>query len=145
MAEHNAKANKKNNTKNKMSAAQREAKMKAAEERQKRVDEKKAAKERTKKIFTWIIVIILVIGLTLPVAGLSAARDDDEDVRLLGQLQSRQQLRHRPRRVEPVAGIDQPDAPLPRQVLMHRLTERHHRFVESLRDVAADCQAVARA
>ena len=56
----------------KMSTAQREAKMKAAEERQKRADAKKAAKERTKKIFTWIIVIILVIGLTLPVAGLSA-------------------------------------------------------------------------
>ena len=73
MAENNAKANMKKNTKNKMSAAQREAKMKAAEERQKRADEKKAAKERTKKIFTWIIVIILVIGLTLPVAGLSAA------------------------------------------------------------------------
>ena len=56
----------------KMTAAQREAKMKAAEERQKRADAKKAAKERSKKIFTWIIVIILVIGLTLPVAGLSA-------------------------------------------------------------------------
>jgi heme/copper-type cytochrome/quinol oxidase subunit 2 len=73
MAENNSKANKKPNSKNKMSAAQREAKMKAAEERQKRADEKKAAKERTKRIFTWIIVIILVIGLTLPVAGLSAA------------------------------------------------------------------------
>ena len=73
MAENNAKANKKANNKNKMSAAQREAKMKAAEERQKRADEKKAAKERTKRIFTWVIVIILVIGLTLPVAGLSAA------------------------------------------------------------------------
>jgi|GEM_PF-3572883 len=73
MAEHNAKANKKANTKNKMTAAQREAKMKAAEERVKRAEEKKVAKERTKKIFTWIIVIILVIGLTLPVAGLSAA------------------------------------------------------------------------
>ena len=73
MAEHNAKANKKSNTKTKMSAAQRETKMKAAEERQKRADEKKAAKERSKRIFTWIIVIILVIGLTLPVAGLSAA------------------------------------------------------------------------
>jgi flagellar basal body-associated protein FliL len=63
----------KNTKKQKMTNAQREAKMKAAEERQKRADEKKAAKERTKKIFTWIIVIILVIGLTLPVAGLSAA------------------------------------------------------------------------
>ena len=73
MAEHNAKANKKNSSKNKMSAAQREAKMKAAEERLKRADEKKAAKERTKRIFTWVIVVILVIGLTLPVAGLSAA------------------------------------------------------------------------
>lgn len=73
MAEHNAKANKKVNNKNKMSASQREAKMKAAEERQKRADEKKAAKERSKRIFTWVIVIILVIGLTLPVAGLSAA------------------------------------------------------------------------
>ena len=73
MAENNAKANKKSNSKNKMTAAQREAKMKAAEERQKRADEKKAAKERTKRIFTWVIVIILVIGLTLPVAGLSAA------------------------------------------------------------------------
>ena len=79
------------------------------------------------------------------VSDLRAARDDDEDVRLLGQLQSWQQLRHRPRRVEPVAGIDQPDAPLLRQILMHRLTERHHRFVEFLRDVAADGQAVARA
>lgn len=80
MAEHNAKANKKNNTKNKMSTAQREAKMKAAEERQKRVDEKKAAKERTKRIFTWVIVIILIIGLTLPVAGLSAAGCMSQDV-----------------------------------------------------------------
>ena len=80
MAEHNAKANKKNNTKNKMSAAQREAKMKAAEERQKRADEKKAAQERTKKIFSWVIVIILVIGLTLPVAGLSAAGCMSQDV-----------------------------------------------------------------
>lgn len=79
------------------------------------------------------------------VAGLCAARDDDEDVRLLGQLQSWQQFGYRPRRIEPVAGIDQPDAPLLRQILIHRLTERHHRFVESLRDVAADGQAVARA
>lgn len=63
---------KKNTKKPKMSAAQREAKMKAAEERQKRAEAKKAAKERTKRIFTWVIVIILALGLSLPVAGLSA-------------------------------------------------------------------------
>ena len=62
----------KNHKSQKMTEEQKQAKLKAAQERQRRMDAKKAAQERTKKIFTWVVVIILVIGLTLPVAGLSA-------------------------------------------------------------------------
>ena len=57
--------------KQKLTAAQREARIKAAEERQRRDEEAKAKKQRGKKIFTIVVCVILVLALSIPAIGLS--------------------------------------------------------------------------
>ena len=57
--------------KQKMTAAQREARIKAAEERAKREEEARAKKQRGKQIFTIIVCVILVLALGVPVVALS--------------------------------------------------------------------------
>ncbi len=57
--------------KNKMSAKQREAKIQAAMEREQRAAEARERKERTKRIFTIVVCIILVLALGLPTMGLA--------------------------------------------------------------------------
>ena len=57
--------------KQKMTAAQREAKIKAAEERQRREEEARAKKQRGKQIFTIIVCVILVLALGVPTIALS--------------------------------------------------------------------------
>lgn len=57
--------------KQKMTAKQKEARVQAAIEREKRAAEKKAAAERTKKIFTIAVCVILVLALGLPTIGLA--------------------------------------------------------------------------
>ena len=77
------------------------------------------------------------------IARLRPTGDDDEYVCLLGEPEARHQLGHRARRIEPIAGEDEADALLMRQVLGHRPVERHHLLAKSLRQLAADGQAVA--
>ena len=57
--------------KQKMTQKQREAKIAAAEERAKRQEAAKLAKERTKKIFTVIVCVILVLALGIPTMALA--------------------------------------------------------------------------
>lgn len=57
--------------KQKMTAKQREARVQAALEREKRAEEKKAAAERGKKIFTVVVCVILILALGLPTIGLA--------------------------------------------------------------------------
>ena len=57
--------------KQKMTQKQREAKVRAAEERERRAEEAQKRKERTKKIFTVIVCIILVLALGVPTVGLA--------------------------------------------------------------------------
>ena len=57
--------------KQKMTSKQKEARVQAAIEREKRAAEKKAAAERTKKIFTIAVCVILVLALGLPTIGLA--------------------------------------------------------------------------
>ena len=57
--------------KQKMTAKQKEARVQAAIEREKRAAEKKAAAERTKKIFTIAVCVLLVLALGLPTIGLA--------------------------------------------------------------------------
>ena len=57
--------------KQKMTAKQKEARVQAAIEREKRAAEKKAVAERTKKIFTIAVCVILVLALGLPTIGLA--------------------------------------------------------------------------
>ena len=54
-----------------MTAAQREAKVKAAEERQRRDEEARAKKQRGKQIFTIVVCVILVLALGVPTIALS--------------------------------------------------------------------------
>lgn len=63
-------ANKKKNT-SRLTSAQRAEKMRAAEERQRQAQVKRDHKERTKKILFILLTVVLVIGLTLPIASLS--------------------------------------------------------------------------
>ncbi len=58
-------------SKQKMTPAQREARIKAAEERAKREQEAKARKDRTKQIFTIVVCVILVLALGIPTIGLA--------------------------------------------------------------------------
>ena len=57
--------------KQKMTAKQRETREQAAIEREKRAEEKKKAAERTKKIFTVVVCVILVLALGIPTVGLA--------------------------------------------------------------------------
>ena len=52
--------------KQKITAKQRDARMQAAIERERLAEEKKKAAERTKKIFTVAVCVILVLALALP-------------------------------------------------------------------------------
>ena len=52
--------------KQKMSAKQRQARIQAAQEREVRAQEKKEKAARTKKIFTVVICVILVLALGIP-------------------------------------------------------------------------------
>ena len=52
--------------KQKITAKQRDARMQAAIERDRLAEEKKKASERTKKIFTVAVCVILVLALALP-------------------------------------------------------------------------------
>ena len=54
-----------------MTAAQRQARIKAAEERQQRDEEAKQRKQRGKQIFTIAICVILVLALSIPTIALS--------------------------------------------------------------------------
>ena len=58
-------------SKQKMTPAQREARIKAAEERAKREQEAKAHKDRAKQIFTIVVCVILVLALGIPTIGLA--------------------------------------------------------------------------
>lgn len=64
-------AKKQQGSKQKLTPQQREARIKAAEERQRREEEARAAKQRTKQIFTIVVCIILVLALCIPTIGLS--------------------------------------------------------------------------
>ena len=57
--------------KQKLTAAQREARIKAAEERAKREEEARAKKQRGKQIFTIVVCVILVLALGVPTIALS--------------------------------------------------------------------------
>ncbi len=57
--------------KQKMTKKQQEARIKAAEERQKREEAARARKERTKQIFTIVVCVILVLALGVPTVGLA--------------------------------------------------------------------------
>ena len=57
--------------KQKLTKAQREARIQAAEERAKREEEAKAKAQRGKQIFTIVVCVILVLALGIPTIGLS--------------------------------------------------------------------------
>lgn len=57
--------------KQKLTSAQREARIKAAEDRQRRDEEAKAKAQRGKQIFTIVVCVILVLALSIPAIGLS--------------------------------------------------------------------------
>lgn len=57
--------------KQKVSAKQREARVKAAEERERRAQEKAEKAARTKKIFTVVVCAILVLALSIPTMALA--------------------------------------------------------------------------
>lgn len=56
---------------NKMTAKQKASKVQAAEERARRVQEAKERKARTKKIFTVVVCVILVLALCIPTMALA--------------------------------------------------------------------------
>jgi heme/copper-type cytochrome/quinol oxidase subunit 2 len=58
--------------KQKMTAKQRTAKIEAAQRREEAARKKKEAAERTKKIFTVIVCIILVLALGIPTIAIMA-------------------------------------------------------------------------
>ena len=62
---------KKGQKKQKLTPAQREARIKAAEQRQLREEEAKQKKQRGKQIFTIVICVILVLALSIPTIALS--------------------------------------------------------------------------
>lgn len=57
--------------KNKMTRAQREAKIAAAKEREARAQEKRERSARMKKIFTVVVCVVLVLALGIPTIALS--------------------------------------------------------------------------
>ena len=64
-------AKKKQKSKQKMTQKQREARIQAAEERARKDEENKARKERTKRIFTIVVCVILVLALGVPTMALA--------------------------------------------------------------------------
>lgn len=64
-------AKKQQKSKQKLTAKQKEERIKAAEERAKREAAAKARKDRTKQIFTIVVCIILVLALGIPTIGLA--------------------------------------------------------------------------
>lgn len=64
-------AKKQQKSKPKLTAKQKEERIKAAEERAKREAAAKARKERTKRIFTIVVCVILVLALGIPTIGLA--------------------------------------------------------------------------
>lgn len=67
----NRKAKKQNVGQRKLSKAQIEAKEKAAREAEERAEISKAKSERTRKIFTVVICVILILALGVPAVALS--------------------------------------------------------------------------
>lgn len=67
----NRKAKKQNVGQRKLSKAQIEAKEKAAREAEERAEIAKAKSERTRKIFTVVICVILILALGVPAVALS--------------------------------------------------------------------------
>ena len=59
-------AKKQQKSKQKMTAKQREERIKAAEERAKREEAARERKERSKRIFTVVVCVILVLALGVP-------------------------------------------------------------------------------
>ena len=57
--------------KQKITPRQREARMQAAMERERKAAEKKLAAERTKKIFTVVVCVVLVLALALTTMALA--------------------------------------------------------------------------
>ena len=55
----------------KLSRKQKADRIKAAQERERRAQEKAAAAERTKRIFTIVVCVILVLALGIPVMAIS--------------------------------------------------------------------------
>jgi len=64
-------AKKQQKSKQKLTAKQKEERIKTAEERAKREAVAKARKERTKRIFTIVVCVILVLALGIPTIGLA--------------------------------------------------------------------------
>ena len=64
-------AKKQQKSKQKLTAKQKEERIKAAEERAKREAAAKARKESTKRIFTIVVCVILVLALGIPTIGLA--------------------------------------------------------------------------
>lgn len=62
---------KKQNKSQKLSAQQKADRIKAAQERQELALKKKERQERTKRIFTIVVCVILVLALGLPTMGLA--------------------------------------------------------------------------
>ncbi len=58
-------------TQKKLSAAQRAERIKAAQEREERAVAKREAASRTKKIFTIVVCVILVLALSIPTMALT--------------------------------------------------------------------------
>lgn len=67
----NRKTKKQNVGQRKLSKAQIEAKEKAAREAEERAEISKAKSERTRKIFTVVICVILILALGVPAVALS--------------------------------------------------------------------------
>ncbi len=67
----NRKAKKQNVGQRKLSKAQIEVKEKAAREAEERAEISKAKSERTRKIFTVVICVILILALGVPAVALS--------------------------------------------------------------------------
>lgn len=57
--------------KQKLTKAQKEARIQAAEERARREEESKAKRQRGKQIFTIVVCVILVLALGVPTIALS--------------------------------------------------------------------------
>ena len=55
----------------KMTAKQREARIRAAEEREARAQAERERKDRTKKVFTVVVCVILVLALGVPTMALT--------------------------------------------------------------------------